>query len=218
MENKAVNEYIDELKVYLHPLDESEQNDVLEFYREYLIDANLTTTGAIINELGLPKKLARKVLADYSIKMSEDNYQHVDNGRITDNERFKKNLGMIGLILLALMASPIAIPIAILLVVCLALFFGLGIFFILLFLFLLALSVIIGIGAIFMGVSVIFESLATSALYIGSGLVILGLNFFIIPIVIAAIRWVFDLVVIFFRWLGKKLLYGRNTPMKGENK
>ncbi|WP_125711943.1 DUF1700 domain-containing protein [Companilactobacillus kedongensis] len=218
MENKAVNEYIDELKVYLHPLDESERNDVLEFYREYLIDANLITTDAIVNELGLPKKLARKVLADYSIKMSEDNYQHVDNGRISDNERFKKNLGMIGLILLALMASPIAIPAAFILVLGLVLFFGLGIFFILLFMFLLALSVILGIGAIFIGISVIFESIATSVFYIGAGLLILGINFFIIPIVIAVIRWVFDLVVIFFRWLGKKLLYGRNTPMKGENK
>lgn len=218
MENKAVNEYIDELKVYLHPLDESEQNDVLEFYREYLIDANLTTTDAIVNELGLPKKLARKVLADYSIKMSEDNYQHVDNGHITDNERFKKNLGMIGLVLLALMASPIAIPVAIALVLALVSFFGLGILFILLFLFLLALSVILGIGSIFIGISVIFESLATSVFYIGGGLIILGLNFFIIPIVIAVVRWVFDLVVIFFRWLGKKLLYGRTTPMKGENK
>jgi Predicted membrane protein len=215
MDNKAVNEYIDELKVYLHQLEKSDQDEVLEFYREYLIDAKIDNKDAIINELGTPKRLARKVLADYSIKMSEDNYKNVDDGHISNNDRFKKNLMMIGLIILALMATPVAIPVAIVLVICLVLFFGLGIFFILLFLFLLALSVILGVGAIFIGISVIFQSFGTALFYMGVGLMILGVNFFIIPFVIAMLRWVFDLIVMFFRWLGKKLLYGRKTPVKG---
>jgi len=216
MKISAVDTYIDEFKIYLHQLSEKEQNDVIEFYREYIADAELTKTDEIINALGTPKNLARKVLADYSIKMSEENYKNVDDGKMTSNQRFKKNLGMIGLVLLALMASPIAIPVAIVLILMLVFIIGLTFFFILLFLFLVALSVICGVGAIFIGLSVIFQSFPTTLFYIGAGLLILGVDFFLIPIIIALFKWFFSVVVIFFRWLGKKLLHGRKTPMKGE--
>ncbi|AUI71840.1 DUF1700 domain-containing protein [Companilactobacillus alimentarius] len=218
MSNRAIDSYIDEFKIYLHQLSESEQNDVVEFYQEYLTDAKLTSSDAIINKLGTPKNLARKVLADYSIKMSEENYQHVNDGRLTNNERFKKNIAMIGLVILALMASPIALPIAFVVILMLALTVALGIFLVLSFLFLVAASVIGGIGAIFMGFSVIFQSFATTVFYLGVGLVILGIDFFLIPIIIALFKWFFSVIVIFFRWLGKKLLYGRKTPIKGEKK
>jgi len=216
MKINAVDSYLEEFKIYLHQLSEEEKNDVIEFYKEYMADAKLTTSDAIINELGTPKHLARKVLADYSIKMSEENYQNVDDGKITNNQRFQKNLAMIGLVLLALLASPIAIPIAIVVILGLVMIFGLAFFFVLLFLFLVAMSVVGGIGAIFIGLSVIFQSFGTTIFYVGAGLIILGIDFFLIPIVIALFKWFFSVVVIFFRWLGKKLLHGRKTPMKGE--
>lgn len=216
MNNRAMDSYIDEFKIYLHQLSETEQQDVIEFYREYIIDAKLSTSDAIINELGTPKNLARKVLADYSIKMSEQNYQNIDNGHISNNDRFKKNLTMIGLVLLALMASPIALPIAFVVILMLALVIGLAILFVLIFLFMVAVSVVSGIGAIFIGLSVIFQSFPTAIFYIGGGLAVLGIDFFLIPITIALLKWFFSVVVIFFRWLGKKLLHGRKTPMKGE--
>ena len=216
MKNNAIDSYIDEFRIYLHQLDEKEQDDVIEFYREYMIDADLQTSDKIINELGTPKHLARKVLADYSIKMSEENYQNINNGQITSNERASRNLKMIGLVILALMASPVAIMIAIILIPLLLLFFGMVIFMVLLFLFLLAMSVVLGVGSIFVGLAVIFQSFATTIFFVGVGLLILGVDFFLIPIVIALIKWCFSVVVVFFRWLGKKLLYGRKTPMKGE--
>ena len=216
MKNKAIDSYIDEFRIYLHQLDEKEQADVIEFYREYMIDADLQSSDKIINELGTPKHLARKVLADYSIKMSEENYQNINNGQITSNERASRNLKMIGLVILALMASPVAIMIAIVLIPLILTFFGMIVFMILLFLFLVAMSVVGGIGAIFIGLSVIFQSFWTTIFYVGIGLLILGVDFFLIPIVIALVKWCFSVVVIFFRWLGKKLLHGRKTPMKGD--
>jgi len=218
MKNKVIDSYIDEFKIYLHQLSEKEQQDVIEFYQEYMIDANLQNSDTIINELGTPKHLARKVLADYSIKMSEENYENVDNGQMTSNERFSKNLKMIGLVILALMASPVAILIAVILIPLILLFFGLAIFCVLLFLFFVAMSVVGGIGAIFMGLAVIFQSFSTTVFYVGAGLLILGVDFFLIPVVIALFKWFFSVIVIFFRWLGKKLLHGRKTPMKGEKK
>lgn len=216
MKNKAIDSYIDEFEIYLHQLNDKEIQDVTEFYREYMIDANLQSSDAIINELGTPKHLARKVLADYSIKMSEENYQNVDNGQMTSNERFSKNLKMIGLVILALMASPVAIMIAVILIPLILLFVGMAVFMVLLFFFLVAMSVVGGIGAIFIGISVIFQSFWTTIFYVGAGLLILGVDFFLIPIIIALCKWFFSVVVIFFRWLGKKLLHGRKTPMKGD--
>jgi len=218
MKNKAIDSYIDEFKIYLHQLSDKEQQDVIEFYQEYMIDANLQNYDTIINELGTPKHLARKVLADYSIKMSEENYENVDNGQMTSNERFSKNLKMIGLVILALMASPVAILIAVILIPLILLFFGLAIFCVLLFLFFVAMSVVGRIGAIFMGLAVVFQSFSTTVFYVGVGLLILGIDFFLIPVVIALFKWFFSVIVIFFRWLGKKLLHGRKTPMKGEKK
>jgi len=218
MKNKAIDSYIDEFKIYLHQLSEKEQQDVIEFYQEYMIDANLQNSDTIINELGTPKHLARKVLADYSIKMSEENYESVDNGQMTSNERFSKNLKMIGLVILALMASPVAILIAVILIPLILVFFGLIVLCVLLFLFFVAMSVVGGIGAIFMGLAVVFQSFSTTVFYVGAGLLILGVDFFLIPVVIALFKWFFSVIVIFFRWLGKKLLHGRKTPMKGEKK
>ncbi|WP_334329223.1 DUF1700 domain-containing protein [Companilactobacillus sp. HBUAS59699] len=218
METKAVESYIDEFEVYLGQLDDDERKDVLEFYREFIIDANLDTSDKIINELGTPKHLARKVLTDYSIKMSEEDYQNIDNGNIPTEQKAKKNVRMIWLIILGLFATPVAIPVALALVLLLVSVVGIGIICILLFAFLVALSVLLGIGAIFMGIAVIAQSVATTLFYVGVGLLILGVDFFLIPITIAIFKWLFQLVVIFFRWVGKKLLYGRKTPSRGGQK
>ncbi|WP_125566390.1 DUF1700 domain-containing protein [Companilactobacillus insicii] len=215
METKAVESYINEFEVYLNQLDDDERKDVLEFYREFIIDANLDTSDKIINELGTPKHLARKVLTDYSIKMSEENYQNVDDGNIPTEQKAKKNVRMIWLIILGLFATPIAIPVAIILVLLLASFVAMAVICILLFVFLVALSVILGVGAIFMGLAVVTQSVATTLFYVGGGLLVLGVDFFLIPLIIAIFKWVFQLVVVFFRWVGKKLLYGRKTPSKG---
>lgn len=218
MENKAVDEYINDFEVYLKQLDKTERADVTEFYREYIIDANLTNIDEIINELGTPKHLARKVLADYSIKMSEDNYQHVESGSVTDNEKMKKNVSMIVLIILAVLASPVLIPVGIVLIGIAVMFVLLAIFFGLLFVFLVALSVVVAIAMIVAGIAVVFQSFTTTILYVGIGLAVLGLDFILIPLIISFFKWVFDVLVMFFRWIGKKLLNGRNAPKRRANK
>ncbi|MFD1470845.1 DUF1700 domain-containing protein [Companilactobacillus mishanensis] len=215
METNAIDSYINEFSGYLKQLDSAERDDVLEFYREYIIDAHLNTTNEITNELGTPKKLARKVLADYSIKMSEDDYKHLDNGKMSGNDKAKRNIGMIGVIILALLATPVAIPVALILILLVLLAAGLAIFFVLLFVFLVALSVILGIGSVVMGIAIIFQSAATSIFYIGVGIAIIGADFIFIPLIISFLKWCFDVLVMFFRWVGKKLLHGRNTKMKG---
>ncbi|WP_300562932.1 DUF1700 domain-containing protein [Companilactobacillus sp.] len=216
MGNKTVDEYINEFASFLKQLDESERSDVSEFYREYLIDGNFTTSDAIINELGTPKHLARKVLADYSIKMSEENYQHVDSGDISDNQKMKRNANMIIMIIVAIFATPILIPVGLLLLGVAAIFFILVFFFVLVALILAATAIIVPIITIVAGLAVVFQSPMTTVLYVGSAFVVLGLDLILIPLIISLCKWLFDMLVIFFRWVGKKLLHGRKTPVKEE--
>ncbi|KRL66029.1 DUF1700 domain-containing protein [Companilactobacillus versmoldensis] len=214
MTDKAADQFIDKFEMYLQQLDKSERDDVVEFYREYLIDGKLDTADKINKKLGTPKHLARKILADYSIKMSEQNYQNDGYGFLTDNQKMKKNMIMIGLIILALLATPVAMPIAIGLIGVVLFFIVAAIFFTLLVLFLVALSIVGAIALIGVGFGVVFQSFLTSIFYIGVGLAVLGVDFIIVPLIVSFCKWLFDVLVVFFRWVGKKLLNGRNAPKK----
>jgi uncharacterized membrane protein len=146
--------------------------------------------------------------------MSEQNYPDVDNVHMTDNQKMKRNMSMIGWIILALFATPIAVPAAIALIAVVVLFVIAAVFFTLLFIFLVALSVVGAIGSIVIGILVIFQSFNTMLFYVGIGIAVLGLDFIIIPMIIAFCKWVFDVLVLFFRWVGKKLIPGRDSSAK----
>ena len=66
-----MNDYIQAIEKLLGQLTTAEQQDVVEYYREYLLDAGIETYQQAVDELGTPRSLARKVLADYSIRLSE---------------------------------------------------------------------------------------------------------------------------------------------------
>ena len=55
-----IDQYMAELAGYLSSLDPEERQDVLEFYREYLLDAKLYSQSQIETELGTAKQLAHK--------------------------------------------------------------------------------------------------------------------------------------------------------------
>ena len=63
--------YLAELEQLLHQLHHSDKEEAMNFYREYVMDADLVTYEQCISELGTPKQLSRKILADYSIKADE---------------------------------------------------------------------------------------------------------------------------------------------------
>ncbi|MCT6892212.1 MAG: DUF1700 domain-containing protein, partial [Lactobacillus sp.] len=104
--NKIIENYISELSNNLSALPYSDRQDVIEFYQEFLFDGDFKTEQDIVDDLGTPKMLARKVLADYSIS-DKDNPQ-------PRNASSKSNLKTIWVILLGVLAAPIGIPLAIL--------------------------------------------------------------------------------------------------------
>ena len=64
--------YLAELEEYLQPLTPEERADAIMFYSEFIEDAGLENRSQIEQRLGTPKQLSRKVLADHSIKMTDE--------------------------------------------------------------------------------------------------------------------------------------------------
>lgn len=93
--------YLAELEQLLHQLHHSDKEEAMNFYREYVMDADLVTYEQCISELGTPKQLSRKILADYSIKADE---KSTDD---TTSKNPRSNIKLIWWIGLALLATCI---------------------------------------------------------------------------------------------------------------
>ena len=63
--------YISELKKLLAPLTVEERTDALDFYNEYIEDAGYNSYQQIVKEMGNPRQLSHKILADYSSKAND---------------------------------------------------------------------------------------------------------------------------------------------------
>ncbi|MCX7578592.1 DUF1700 domain-containing protein [Leuconostoc falkenbergense] len=186
--------YLTELDQLLNQLYHSDKEEALNFYREYLMDADLITYEACVGELGTPKQLSRKILADYSIKADE---KSADD---TNNKNSRSNIKLIWWITLALLASPLALPVFIILVTLVAVCFALVAALI---------AIIIALGltgmlAVISGVGVLLQSTWTGLYYIGCGLTILGIMVAGIPAGVALLKWLINKTAKF-----SKLIYRR---------
>lgn len=149
-----------ELKKKLRRLPKDEIDNILLYYKEYFEDSEKSDE-EVIQELGLPSSIASQILAEYAF---DDTKQNRGKGY------------SIFLIILAIFAAPIGIPLAIggiiLLFAMLIVIAALLICFAAVVFSFLAAGIAVCIG----GVAVILESPATSIFYIGAGLVIIGLS------------------------------------------
>lgn len=194
-----MNDYIREVERLVGQLTTGEQQDVVEYYREYLMDAGIETYQQAVDELGTPKSLARKVLADYSIRMSEQD-QHAAGGSRTAAQAAKGNVKTVWLIILALLSTPVTIPI---LIVVAALLFALvavlGSLIVAAFAIFLSI-VALGVVAVVVGLWVIWQTPWTGLFYLGMGLLALGGSL---------LAW------LVLKWIGSKVVWALSWAAKG---
>lgn len=193
-----MTDYLAQFTALLAQLQPAEREEVLEFYREYLLDAQLDTYAACVAELGTPKQLARKILADYSIRFNENLDDHQ-----TTHQKSKANIRAIWLIGLALLSTPITIPVAI---AVLAVMASLGV--VVIALLFTAIAIIVGITVLALtsltaGIGVFSQSLWTGLFYIGAGLAAIGAELLFFPIVV----WVFNLIIQGVATIAKRLYH-----------
>ncbi|WP_204120423.1 MULTISPECIES: DUF1700 domain-containing protein [Levilactobacillus] len=200
-----MNEYIQTVQKLLGQLTTAEQQEVVEYYREYLLDAGIETYQQAVDELGSPRSLARKVLADYSIKMTEQAGDHAQSRSTV--QATKNNVRTVWLIILALLSTPVTIPI---LIVVGALFLAFAAVVFSLFVAALAvyLSIIaVGVMGLVMGVSTIFQAPWTGIFYLGIGFFALGASW----IGWLILKWIGSKVAWALSWTAQKI-YHRFIP------
>ncbi|KJY62100.1 MULTISPECIES: DUF1700 domain-containing protein [Lactobacillus] len=191
---KVIDDYIFELEQDLSGLPEKERQDVLEFYREFLLDGDFVRRSTIEQELGTPKQLSIKILADYSTNSDSASVKATTP---------RSNLKAIWYILLGICAAPIGIPLILLifafLAVCLAFLVTLAV---IVFTFFLKQGFLLvkAIALLFTG------SWAAGSLYLGKALIAIGIVLLLLPWLVKSVDFLIAKCTTAMRNLGKNVL------------
>jgi uncharacterized membrane protein len=149
------NEFISELKKKLHRLPQSEVDSTVSYYEEYFNDAGPENEQIVLSELGTPSAVASKVIGEFAVDSAEKSRRPVS----------------VWFIILAIFASPIALPVAIavsavviaVIVVIFAVYLAIGIS---------GLAIFAnGLISIFAGIWSMAISVSTGLFYLGFGMI-----------------------------------------------
>lgn len=193
-------DFMKELNDKLHKLPEEEKNNALKYYEEYFEEAGDDKELNILEELGSPSNIASQIIADFAIKETQ-----------SDQKKSKSGISNIWIVILAIFASPIALPIAIaivcvifaLVVTILALIFAFGIT-----AFALCIS---GILCFIMSFGLVTTDISTMIFFIGYGMFSTGLGICFCVLTVAIYKKAFNSIT---RKLSKLILRGKKNDEK----
>ncbi|MCH4163759.1 MAG: DUF1700 domain-containing protein [Lentilactobacillus diolivorans] len=208
-----MNDYIKQLTALLGQLSDEERGEVVDFYSEYLQDGGFVRFSDCVAELGTPRQLARKVLADYSIKTLE-NPSRSDSR----TQRSKSDVQTIWIIVLALLSTPVTIPLAVgvaaMFVVAIAVTFALIVSVIAIFVSIIA----GGLGSFILGISMLFSHFWVGLFYFGIGLAVVGALLMLTPIFKWAIDGLIHGITLFSKWIYSKISSKNRAQRKDDQK
>lgn len=206
-----MNDYIEEFQALLGQLSPEERDEAVDFYREYLQDGGYASYDDCIRELGTPHQLARKVLADYSIRTLD-----APVSQQSRQQQPKNDVKTIWLIILALLSTPVTIPLALalagvifagiavsgsLIIAVLAIFFAV---------------VVVGITGFVVGLGTLFSSFWTGIFYLGMGLMVIGIMIMLVPVFKAVVNGLIRGITLFSKWIYNKIVPKNRAERKGK--
>lgn len=98
LKNNNINSYLNKLrKIISKELPKDECKNIMEYYEEYVADAGFETEADIINELGTPEALAKKIVEEHNEKFQSDNIEGTE----------KKGLSLGWVTFIAIIGSPL---------------------------------------------------------------------------------------------------------------
>lgn len=187
--------YLKELEASLSPLPQEEIQDALFYYEQYFFEGQMTD-GQAVAEFGTPKNLARRLVADY----------YIDETRVLPQAQQKSPLVLTKMVVLAICASPILIPV---MMAGLALIFALVITVAAL-IFALLVTVLAfgfaGLVSVLGGVLVLTQSFLGGLFFIAMGLALVGGLMLSWPMVVGLIRWFKQSLNKMIAWIGRKTI------------
>lgn len=158
------DEFLSKLRKGLKRLPPEEIENAMAYYEEYLEDAGEENQTDAVAALGSPNKIASQISAEYAVK------------DLKTDPSAKKGLAAVWMVLLAVFASPIAVPIAIA-VACVAFAMVIVVFALIFSFAAVALSLTLaGIVCVIVGLILTVQNFPVALFYIGAGLVTLGLG------------------------------------------
>lgn len=192
-----MNKYLQEVWSHLGGIPKADAQELLEYYEEYFLDANLSLE-EIVAKYGKPKKFTQALLMTYYLDQDDVAQKNEENSA-------KPRFRLVWMVTLALFASPILVPVAIAVVIVILAVF-ISILAILLGLFATAAGLIVaGLFSVVSGLGVMLQSLATMDLFVGLGILAIGLGLLLGLATVKLTRWFFILFINFVKWLGRKI-------------
>jgi uncharacterized membrane protein len=178
------SEFFMKLEQGLSRVSREERDAALDYYNEYFDDAGPENEQKVIEELGSPAQIAARIKADSAVKQLQADTR----------PSMKKGISAVWLVILAILAAPIALPLAIgaaaLAIGLLAALIGIVIALIAC----VAAFFIGGIVVIAAGIAVMATSIPTAIFSVGVGLLVLGVSILIGILVVLAARGIFGSV------------------------
>ncbi|MBM7636045.1 DUF1700 domain-containing protein [Streptococcus saliviloxodontae] len=186
-------EYLTQLERYLKRLPKEDYEEAMDYFIEYFDEAGPENVAQVIEELGSPKEAASDIL-----------YQLLDDKMDEQVTSPKKHLSLLWITLLAVLASPVAIPLFLILsaaiITVIAIFFAafitlLGILFA---------GGVLGASIIYSGLTSLATSFSGGLLGIGLGLIIISCAIIVIFLGYLIFEWFVRLLFRFIKWMIQK--------------
>ena len=186
-------EYIAKLTKYLRKLPQQDYEEAIEYFMEYFEEAGPENEARVIAELGTPKEAAHEVIS----RLLEEKI-------VEDKSSLRNKTTILWIAILAVLASPVALPIllfflAILLTLILIIFAVIVTALALTFALLIS-----GVYTFFTSFSLLSVSLASTLFGGGLGLMMLGGALLLLLISFEICKLIVKLITLLIKWLIKK--------------
>ena len=182
-------EYLTQLELYLKKLPQADRIEAMDYFKELFDDAGPEGEEELIASLGSPKEAAHDVLTTLLDK------------KINEENSNKNNRQVLQIAILALLAAPIGIPVAIgLLMAIIGIFIG-AVSILLAFFAVSAAGMVLGAVLLFESFYVLAESTSAFILIFGGGLLAIGASSLVLLATSYVTRFFGLLVLRLIQWI-----------------
>lgn len=195
-----MNEYLDDVLDELQEIPEDDRFDIIQYYEEYFLDSGKTVE-EVVDEYGSPKQFALKLKINYYSEQDDDESEY--------SQSPKRKIRLIWMIVIGLCASPLLIPLALAFILAI---FGilLGLIGVIIGIYVVCISILgAGLFSIISGVAVLQQSIASGLFFVGLGLLATGVAVFFAPLLLKGTKWLFQMMMNFVKWVGRRFITKR---------
>ena len=186
-------EYIAKLTKYLRKLPQQDYEEAIEYFMEYFEEAGPENEARVIAELGTPKEAAHEVIS----RLLEEKI-------VEDKSSLRNKTAILWIAILAVLASPVALPI-LLFFLAMLLTLLLIIFAVIVTALALTFALLIsGVYTFFTSFSLLNISLASTLFGGGLGLLMFGGALLLLLISFEICKLIVKLITLLIKWLIKK--------------